>query len=106
VEERRRRGGALPRFSAALLRLRVLAGSSPALERRRIAHPKAQDYADFQSWDYSRDLRPEKWGSGVSLHGSNPEPLMSAWVKSGLMHCSKFYRYSITWSACASSAAG
>src|SRR5262249_47983747 len=31
---------------------------------------------------------------------------MAAWVKSGLMHCSKFYRYSITWSACASSAAG
>ena len=28
--------------------------------------------------DYSRDLRPAKWGSGVILHGSNPEPLMSA----------------------------
>src|SRR5262249_48507636 len=27
--------------------------------------------------DYSRDLRKAKWGSGVSLHGSNPEPLMS-----------------------------
>jgi hypothetical protein len=31
-----------------------------ALERRRIAHPKAQDYADFQSGDYSKDLRPAK----------------------------------------------
>jgi hypothetical protein len=28
--------------------------------------------------DYSRDLRAAEWGSGVSLHGSNPEPLMSA----------------------------
>jgi hypothetical protein len=28
--------------------------------------------------DYSRDLRLAKWGSGASLHGSNPEPLMSA----------------------------
>ena len=26
--------------------------------------------------DYIRDLRPAEWGSGV--HGSNPEPLMSA----------------------------
>ena len=22
--------------------------------------------------DYIRDLRPAKWGSGISLHGSNP----------------------------------
>ena len=29
-------------------------------------------------FDYIRDLRPAKWGSGISLHGSNPEPLMSA----------------------------
>jgi hypothetical protein len=28
--------------------------------------------------DYIRDLRPAKWGSGLSLHGTNPEPLMSA----------------------------
>ena len=28
--------------------------------------------------DYIRDLRLAKRGSGVSLHGSNPEPLMSA----------------------------
>jgi hypothetical protein len=28
--------------------------------------------------DYIRDLRLVKWGSGVSLHGSNPELLMSA----------------------------
>ena len=28
--------------------------------------------------DYIRDLLPTKWGSGVSLHGSIPEALMSA----------------------------
>jgi hypothetical protein len=28
--------------------------------------------------DYIRDLRPAKWDLGVSLHGSNPEPPMSA----------------------------
>ena len=28
--------------------------------------------------DYIRDLLPTKWGSGVSLHGSNPEQTMSA----------------------------
>ena len=40
----------------------------------------AQDHADdgIQQLDYIRNLRPAKWGSVVSLHGSNPEPLMSA----------------------------
>jgi hypothetical protein len=28
--------------------------------------------------NYSRDLRQAKLGSGIILHGSNPEPLMSA----------------------------
>jgi hypothetical protein len=28
--------------------------------------------------DYSRDLPSAKWGSAISLHGSNPELLMSA----------------------------
>ena len=28
--------------------------------------------------DYSRDWGLAEWGSGVSLHGSNHEPLMSA----------------------------
>jgi hypothetical protein len=28
--------------------------------------------------DYIRDLRPAKWGSGVSLHGINLELVMSA----------------------------
>ena len=47
--------------------------------RRRIAFSKA-GLRDFrlQKCDYSRYLRPAKRGSGVRLHGSNPEPLMSA----------------------------
>jgi hypothetical protein len=34
----------------------------------------------LRDWDcnYSRELRTVEWGSGVSLHGSNPEPPMSA----------------------------
>jgi len=28
--------------------------------------------------DYSRDLRPAKWGPTVNLHSNNSEPLMSA----------------------------
>jgi hypothetical protein len=28
--------------------------------------------------DYIRDLRPAKWGSGVSLRSGNLKPLMSA----------------------------
>ena len=35
----------------------------------------AQDYADE---GITEDLRPAEWGSGVSLHSSNPEPLVSA----------------------------
>jgi hypothetical protein len=34
--------------------------------------------ASFRDRNYSRDLRLAKWGSGISLNGSNPEPLMSA----------------------------
>jgi hypothetical protein len=45
--------------------------------RRRIACPEAQDHANCID-DYSRDLRLTKWGSGVSLQGSDPEPPMSA----------------------------
>ena len=37
--------GALPPFGAAVLRLRTLVGLLLALERRRIAFPKAQDKA-------------------------------------------------------------
>jgi hypothetical protein len=44
-----------------------------------VPSPKAQDCADYhREYDYSSDLRPAKQGSGVRLHGSNPEPLMSA----------------------------
>jgi hypothetical protein len=40
--------GPLGRFRTAALWRRALLGSLLALERRRIAHPKAQDYAYFQ----------------------------------------------------------
>jgi hypothetical protein len=32
--------------------------------------------------DYIRDLRPAKWGSGVSLHSSNLNRSCPLWVKS------------------------
>jgi hypothetical protein len=32
----------------------------------------------LRSGDYSRDLRPAKWGSEASLHGNNVELFMSA----------------------------
>ena len=65
-------------FGTFALRLRALVGLLVALERRRIAHPKGLGLRRFSERDYSRDLRSVEWGSGVSLHGSNPEPLMSA----------------------------
>jgi uncharacterized protein (DUF2384 family) len=61
----------LRRFGIAS-RLRALASLLLALERRRIAQRR------FSKWDYSRVLRLAEWGSGVSLHGSNPELPMSA----------------------------
>jgi hypothetical protein len=44
--------------------------------RRRIVSPETQDRANIA--DYIRDSRLVKWGSGISLHGGNPEPPMSA----------------------------
>jgi hypothetical protein len=38
----------LRRFGISALLRRALVGSLLALERRRMAYPKAQDYADFQ----------------------------------------------------------
>jgi len=40
--------GAVRSFGVAAFRRRDLTDAEPALERRRIGHPKAQDYADFQ----------------------------------------------------------
>src|SRR6476646_4831937 len=47
--------------------------------RRRICRLPSWDYADdgFRRPDYSKDLRPAKWDSGVTLQSINPEPLMS-----------------------------
>jgi hypothetical protein len=67
---------ALGRLSVTDLRRRTLT-RLPALERRRIAHPKAQDYADFQS-RLQQGFGSDEMGFGVSVQGSNPEPLMSA----------------------------
>jgi hypothetical protein len=64
-------------FRIFTLRLRAVASLLLALERRRIAHPRLRT-TRVSRWDYSRDLRQAKWGSGISLHGGNPEPLMSA----------------------------
>jgi hypothetical protein len=49
-----------------------------ALERRRIAYPKAQDYADFQSTITAGIYDRRNGVQGSVLHGSNPQPLMSA----------------------------
>jgi hypothetical protein len=42
--------------------------------RRRIAFSKAHECADYrlQGCDYSKDLRPAKWGPTVILRGNNP----------------------------------
>ena len=65
---------ALRRFAVALRR-RDLAGWTLAAERRRIAFLKAQDQANcgLERSDYSRDLRPAKWGSMINLRCKNPE---------------------------------
>jgi hypothetical protein len=46
--------------------------------RRRIAFSKAQDSPIYDDCNYSRDLRPAKWGSEIKLRSNNSEPLMSA----------------------------
>src|SRR6516225_6304983 len=63
--------GVLAALGATVLRLRALVGLLLALVRRRIAHPKGLGLRRFSKWDYSRDLRPVEWGSGVSLHGGS-----------------------------------
>jgi hypothetical protein len=48
--------------------------------RRCIASPKAQDHAYWGSigQQLQQRLAIDEMGFGVSLHGSNPEPRMSA----------------------------
>src|SRR5215471_19990888 len=57
----------------------VLASSSTSI-LSPIVQPRSDSQQTTNFWcrNYSRDLRLAKWGSGVSLHGSNPERLMSA----------------------------
>jgi hypothetical protein len=40
--------------------------------------------------DYSRDWRLAKWGSGLSLHGSNPQDRMSPQRMSAMCHFRTF----------------
>ena len=49
-------------FRVFALRRRALASLPPAVERRRIAHPKLRTTPIFK-WHYSRDLRLAKWAS-------------------------------------------
>ena len=58
-------------FRVFALRPRALASLLLALERRRIAYPKAQDYADFQ-----RGIRAEicDWRNGVQYQFAPQKP--------------------------------
>src|SRR6516225_8704473 len=53
--------------------------------RRSIAAPTFRSTPILA--DYIRDLRPAKWGSGLSLRSSNPEPLMSALGQKRTLQC-------------------
>ena len=55
--------GAVRRFGVAAFRRRDVTDAEPALERRRIAHPRLRTTPIFKG-DYSTDLRLAKWGSG------------------------------------------
>jgi hypothetical protein len=46
--------------------------------RRRIAFPKGQVHADCDCVQLQQGFVIDEMGFRVSLHGSNPEPLMSA----------------------------
>ena len=63
--------GALRRFGVAAFRRRDLTDAEPALERRRIAHPKGLGLRRFSRRYYSRDFRPAKWVSKTILRSSN-----------------------------------
>ena len=76
----------LRRFGIAF-RLRALVGLLLALERRRIAHPKGLGLRRFSKWDYSRDLRPAKWGLVIKLHSSNSELPVSALGQKRTLEC-------------------
>src|SRR6516162_3945501 len=68
--------GALRRSGVAAFRRRDLTDAEPALERRRIAHPKGLGLRRFSKWHYSRDLRSAKWVS-IKLRCKIPELRMS-----------------------------
>jgi hypothetical protein len=50
---------------------------APTLERRRVAHPKAQGHTDFQS-ELKQGFLTDEMGAMIYLRCKNPELLMSA----------------------------
>src|SRR5262249_52016052 len=73
-----------PAFRGFALRVRALAPVLLALERRRIAHPKAQDYADFRArlqQGFATEMGSDPSFCVATIRGTEC-PL---WVKSG--HC-------------------
>jgi hypothetical protein len=66
--------------------------------RRRIAHPKAQDYADFQS-GITAGICAQRNGVGSVYTAAILSRSCPLCAKSGLMHRSKMHLYSITSSA-------
>jgi hypothetical protein len=43
-------------FGDLALRVRALAGLPPAVERRRIGHPKALEFREFPNWKLQQDF--------------------------------------------------
>src|SRR5215469_13870249 len=66
--------GALRRFGVTALCRRALASLLLALERRRMAYPKAQDYADFQRALHQSFATCEMVFSDQIAPAKNPEP--------------------------------
>ena len=70
-------------FRVFALRRCALVGSLLALERCRIAHPKAEDYADFQSAITSGICDRRNGIQGSVCLAAIPSRQCPLWVKSG-----------------------
>jgi hypothetical protein len=79
--------GAFSRFGVSVFRCRALADWPLALERRRIAHPKIQDYADF-AIGLQQGFTVDEMGQRPSFPGQ----LMSALCRSGHSAPQQFLR--------------
>src|SRR6516225_9055990 len=76
---------AFRRFSVAALEGRAFTVLPPALERRRIAHPTAQN-ADFQS-AITAGICGRRNGVWIKLHRTNSDPAMSALGHKRTLEC-------------------